>query len=232
MTVVSDLRSSVNASREPDWRGAARALLSGCVDLVGADLRLALMEQVCRGLGDALYPDFLTLLAYIGENGDAQVRAVVAAALLEGLQTGRIPSGRRQAWGGARTGSAAWRSLGPLEYLCAAQDPAARALLDANPPITADPSAEARFLREGQAMLRLLDSDDRARRLYIERLVALADDPLEGGLSRQARAGLQAMATAWRQGEGPDTVCRRYLEAVGADRSRPGPGQGLRSLFV
>jgi len=192
--------------REPEWRRAAQALLSGCVDLGDAGQRLALLEQVCRGLGDALYPDFLTLLAYVGENGDAQACAVVASTLLEGLRSGRIPSGRRQAWGGARQGGA-WRSLGPLEYLCAQQEP---------PDVVS--WSEARFRREGQALLRLLGSDADTRRLYIERLMALADDPLEGGLSRQARAGLRRMAQAWGEGETPAAVCERYLESLAEPR--------------
>ena len=192
-----------------DWSRAARALLSGCVDLRDGGQRLALLEQVCRGLGDALYPDFLTLLAHVGEHGDAQACGVVAATLLEGLRTGRVPSGRRHAWGAGPGG--AWRSLGPLEYLCAARDRAGEA----------DLPGEARFQREGAALLRLVDADGDARRLYIERLRALADDPLEGGLSRQAREGLRLMAGAWAEGQAPDVVCQRFLGALaGAGATR------------
>lgn len=207
-------------ARDPDWRRAAQALLSGCVDLGDTPQRLALLEQVCRGLGDALYPDFLTLLAYVGENGDARACAVVASTLLEGLRSGRVPSGRRQAWGGGRQGGA-WRSLGPLEYLCAQQDPAG---VDGAPDV-ASLWSEARFRREGQALLRLLGSDADTRRLYIERLTALADDPLEGGLSRQARSGLRTMAQAWGEGETPAAVCERYLASLAAE-----PRGGLGAL--
>lgn len=186
-----------------DWPRAARALLSGCVDLSDGGQRLQLLEQVCHGLGDSLYPDFLTLLAFVGEHGDARACGVLASTLLEGLRTGRVPSGRRQAWGGVR--SAAWRSLGPLEYLCATHDRPADG-----------PLPEQRFQREGSALLRLLSCDGDARRLYIERLAALAEDPLEGGLSRNARQGLRLMAQAWADGEAPDLVCQRYLGAVAA----------------
>lgn len=203
--------------REPDWSAAARALLSGCVDLPTAEQRLALLEQVCRGLGDALYPDFLNLLAVIGERGDAQACGVLALTLLEGLQSGRLPSGRRQAWGSALGAGAfgAGRTLGPLEYLCASRDgDAAR-----------DPAAEGRFMRQGSALLRLVDCHDGARRLYIQRLAALAADPVEGGLSRPARQALRGMAEAWAQGLAPDAVCQRYLNALSDAR-----GSGLAAL--
>ena len=205
-----------------DWTRAARALLSGCVDLRDGGQRLALLEQVCRGLGDALYPDFLTLLAHVGEHGDAQACGVVAATLLEGLRTGRVPSGRRHAWGSGPGG--AWRSLGPLEYLCAARDRAGQSALIGQAG-ESDLSGEARFQREGAALLRLVDADGDARRLYIERLRALADDPLEGGLSRQAREGLRLMAGAWAEGHAPDVVCQRFLGALAG-----AGGSGLSAL--
>lgn len=311
----------------PDWPRAARALLSGCVDLPDTPKRLALLEQVCRGLGDTLYPDFLTLLAYVGEHGDAHACGVVAATLLEGLRTGRVPSGRRQAWGassglGAGAGfggalplgdraqperarpdraqpeetggpslhksqialgppgslwpepsssshspnamgadvrwpqasialstarSGPWRSLGPLEYLCALQDLPGNGGGSASGVGGGSGSGvgvggvltgrsgddgrdagprEDRFLREGQFLLRLIDAHPDARRLYIERLRALADDPLEGGLSRQAREGLRLMAGAWSDGLAPDVVCQRYLGAMAA------PGQGRLSALA
>lgn len=208
---------------EPDWNGAALALLSGCVDLGEEAQRLALLEQVCRGLGDALYPDFLNLLAVIGERGDAQACAVLAATLLAGLQSGRLPTGRRQAWGSAMGRPAAaqfgaWRTLGPLEFLCASQDRTAR------PDATVGLS-EAEFLRQGQALLRLLNSSAGAQALYIQRLRALAADPVEGGLSRSARQAMDRMADAWAQGLAPDLVCQRYLAAM-----QPARGHGLSAL--
>ncbi len=210
------------------WTRAARALLSGCVDLSHADLRLDLLERICRGLGDALYPDFLTLLALIGECGDAQARAVLADTLLEGLRSGRVPSGRRQAWGAAGSsdtptaGSSfgSWRTLGPIEYLCAAHE-AGRA----SPHAAGSAPSNETFLRQGQSLLRLVDSSADARRLYVMRLQSMALDPVEGGLSRSVRHGLQAMAQAWTEGLAPDVVCQRYLNAM-----PQGMGQSLNLL--
>lgn len=205
------------ARREPDWTAAAQALLSGCVDLPVEEARLALLEQVCRSLGDALYPDFLNLLAVVGERGDAQACAVLAQTLLAGLQTGRLPSGRRQAWGAAlRSGPpvlsaaqqfGAWRTLGPLEYLLCLG-------LDERTAAGGAGLGEREFQRQGQALLRLINSSEAARQLYIQRLQALAADPVEGGLSRSARQLLTGVAEAWSQGQPPDVLCQQVLQAA------------------
>src|SRR5918911_488373 len=88
------------------------------VDLRGSDDAVAFLEAVCKGLGDELYPAFLRVLCEIGRHGDHAARAAVARTLVQALRSGRLPSGRRAAWGANRW-SAGARSLGPLEYLCA-----------------------------------------------------------------------------------------------------------------
>jgi hypothetical protein len=118
---------------EPRWAAAAQALVDGCVDLPSDEDRVALLAAVCEGLGDDLYPAFLRVLSVVGKNGDHGARAAVANALVHALRTGRLPSGRRTAWGASAQTDAAFgsrRSLGPLEYLCAwhAQADAAQAL--------------------------------------------------------------------------------------------------------
>ncbi len=63
---------------EPRWPQAARELISGCVDLPSDDDGVALLESVCLGLGDELYPAFLRLLCEVGRYGDHDARAAVA----------------------------------------------------------------------------------------------------------------------------------------------------------
>ena len=109
---------------EPRWLQAAQALVDGCIDLPHDEDRVALLGAVCDGLGDELYPALLRVLSVIGQHGDHAACEAVARALVHALRTGRLPSGRRSAWGASAPSAAQaafgrTRSLGPLEYLCA-----------------------------------------------------------------------------------------------------------------
>jgi len=193
---------------EPRWSLAARALISGCVDLPREDDLASLLEAVCRGLGDELYPAFLRVLCEVGRHGDHDARAAVARALVHALRTGRLPSGRRGAWG-ARAGLAGGtrsRSLGPLEFLCAwagqGQGP------------DGDTLAAADFEAAAQAVMALVMASEPARHLYCEKLLADAQDPLEGALSRSTRQAMAALAEAWAAGALPAEASARFIAAL------------------
>jgi hypothetical protein len=194
---------------EPRLAQAAQALVDGCIDLPHEEDRVALLAAVCDGLGDDLYPAFLRVLSLIGQHGDHAARAAVADVLVHALRTGRLPSGRRSAWG-ADASSAPMpsyghtRSLGPLEYLCAwhAQADAGRAL-----------SAE-QFHAAARSMMDLIASSDDARRLYCEKLMADVDDPISGALTRQTRHALRELAIAWGSGAQSLDATARFLSAL------------------
>jgi hypothetical protein len=204
---------------EPRWDDAARGLIDGCVDLPHDEDRVAFLASVCTGLGDELYPALLHLLCMIGERGDHAARAAVAGTLVHALRTGRLPSGRRGAWGAAasdnaRHGFCTTRSLGPIEYLCAwhAQGDAGQAL------------AAEHFQVAACALMDLVSADLEARRLYCEKLLADADDPLSGVLTRQTREALRALALAWSGGASSHEASARYLNALSATAAgRHGP---------
>lgn len=190
---------------EPNWTGAARALISGCLDLRGDDDAVALMEAVCRGLGDELYPAFLRVLCEVGRHAEHDARAAVARALVQALRSGRLPSGRRAAWGAA--GGSASRSLGPLEYLCAwaGQTDPAQAL----------PARE--FETAAKPVIALVAASDEARHLYCEKLLADAAEPLEGALTRGTRQAMRALAQAWAAGAAPAEASAAFLSALPAE---------------
>ena len=203
---------------EPRWANAAQALVDGCVDLPNDEDRVALLAAVCEGLGDDLYPAFLRVLAIVGKNGDHGARAAVANALVHALRTGRLPSGRRSAWGASAQADAAFgsrRSLGPIEYLCAwhAQADAAQAL-----------TAE-QFFAAACPLMDLIGASKEARLLYCEKLLADANDPLSGALTRQTREALRALATAWAEGAAPSDASSRFLAAL------PSAAKPLASLL-
>jgi hypothetical protein len=204
---------------EPRWLDAARALITGCADLRDSDDAVAFLEAVCKGLGDELYPAFLRVLCEIGRHGDHAARAAVARTLVQALRTGRLPSGRRAAWGSNvwGGGAAGGRSLGPLEYLCAN-------MADREGP---SPMAARDFDLGAQAAMTLVAAHDEARSLYGEHLLARADDPVEGALPRSARAALRAMAEAWIRGASPAEASARFLAALPESAPRSAPWAGV-----
>ena len=201
-----------------DWAAAAQLLVDGCAWLPQPQDRVRLLERLCEALGTALYPTLIGVLAHVGERGTAAARAAVARTLMDGLCSGRVPSGRLAAWGTstALAPGSALRSLGPIEYLCAwyAQPGASQVLqaADFNPALA--------------ALLRLVSEVADARSLYCQRLRSTADDPLDAALARNTRAGLRQLADTWQR-------CGADLDrAVGAFvGATHGTGlQGLRSL--
>lgn len=205
---------------EPNWVGAARALVDGCLDLSDDDDRVALLVAVCDGLGDELYPAFIRVLWTIGQHGDHAAKEAVAKALVHALRTGRLPSGRRGAWGAsAAPETSAYgrtRSLGPLEYLCAwhAQADPARVL-----------SAE-QFHLAARVLMDLIGCSREARLLYCEKLLADVGDPIGGALSRATRDALRALATAWHDGASSFDASARFLSAL------PPPGRAGSGLMA
>jgi hypothetical protein len=191
---------------EPNWVGAAQALVDGCVDLPTDEDRVALLGAVCHGLGDELYPAFIRVLWQIGQHGDHAAKAAVARALVHALRTGRLPSGRRSAWGASAPMNehAAYgrtRNLGPIEYVCAwhAQTDPVRAL------------TAAQFHSAARALMELISCSREARLLYCEKLLADVDDPIGGALARYTRDALRALATAWSEGASASDASARFL---------------------
>ena len=196
--------------QEPNWVGAAQALVEGCIDLPTDEDRVALLAAVCRGLDDELYPAFIRVLWMVGQHGDHAAKAAVARAVVHALRTGRLPSGRRSAWGASAPmnlhggGYARARSLGPLEYLCAwhAQTDPARAL------------TAVQFDTAARALMDLIACSREARLLYCEKLLADVEDPISGALARHTRDGLRALARAWSEGASSSDASARFLCAL------------------
>lgn len=202
-----------NLLAEPRWALAAQSLVEGCIDLPKDEDRVALLSAVCEGLGDDLYPAFLRVLSIVGEHGDHAARTAVALALVHALRTGRLPSGRRNAWGAKpatqpAAGYGNMRSLGPLEYLCAwhAQAEPERVL------------TATQFQGAARSLMDLIASSDEARALYCEKLLAEVDDPIAGALTRQTRHALRELAVAWAAGAESLDACSRFLGALPQSR--------------
>ena len=229
-----DAATAPTLKADPQWDAAAQLLVDGCAHAPDAAYRVDLLERLCLALGDQLYPAFLKVLCVVSERGTPAAQTAVADALVDALRSGRLPAGRRAAWGaaggagqgvpGALLGasnlppsqvprSVLGAALGPVEYLC---------VWYAEPNGVDAPSASS-FERTLLALLRLVSHSARARALYAARLRALAEDPLDGTLSRRARQALLALAAAWQQAGGsPSAAVDAALHALG--------GTGLRAL--
>jgi hypothetical protein len=211
---------------EPRWMEASQALVEGCLDLQNDEDRVALLTIVCERLGDELYPAFLRVLWTIGERGDHAACAAVARALVHALRTGRLPSGRRSAWGASGSmpaaGFGAPRSMGPLEYLCAwfAQAEPARAL------------TAQQFHSAARAVMDLVATSPEARALYCEKLLADVDDPISGALTRQTRQALRALVTAWSSGAPSFDASARFLSALPEGRNASLGSLALQPAFA
>ena len=189
---------------QPRWADAAQALIGGCLDLgPRQEGAVALMETVCNGLGDQLYPAFLRVLAEVNLRGEYAARAAVAQTLTQALCQGRLPSGSRAAWGSHQAG-AQRRSLGPIEYLC----------LAAWPQGGQSRLSPEQFQTLASAVMELLDCDAHARRLYADHLSAVADDPLDGTMPREARAALRALAHSWRAQPDASQACTAFVDSL------------------
>ena len=194
----------------PDWAGAAEALIEGCSTLPDDAARVRWLEQLCAGLGNALYPAFLRVLCLVGEQAEPAAQRSVAATLQQALRSGRLPSGRHAAWGGRRM--SATRAHGPLEYLCAWY----------LHPRGGDTLSAPAFDRAARALLGLLGSDPLAHELYRSNLSAAADDPLEGAWSRADREALRALTRAWSPGTDPESAVSAFLRSARAGAERAG----------
>jgi hypothetical protein len=200
------LSETVALKAQPDWPTAAQILIDGCAHAPHPQARVDVLERLCMALGDALYPAFLNVLSLIGERGSPAAQSAVSEGLVDALRSGRLPAGKHAAWGAetsaSRNARAPMVSLGPIEFVCAAQLPS-------------DNTPAASFAPTLTALLRLVSHSDRARQLYIARLQALAQDPIDGGLSRHTRQVLRALADAWsRNTNSPVQVVDAALQAL------------------
>lgn len=194
-------------NKKPDWHAAAQSLVNGCSSVDTNEQRVRLMERLCASLGDELYPAFLNILCVISLSADQKAQILVAETLVHALTTGRLPSGKRVAWGAEGASAAVFgqtRSLGPIEYLCAwyAQ------------PTGSKPLTAAAFYRIAHALISLISVEEKAKALYCAKLRADVADPIEGALARSTRQALSEMIQAWEEGGSPENVVSSFQNAL------------------
>lgn len=199
-------------SDQPDWQSAAQRLVSGCKLLGDLNQRITLLEKVCDGLGDDLYPAFLKILCLIGKNGDQESKQIITETLVQALLTGRLPAGTMSAWGAANTSSGnslfgQTRRLGPIEYIFTwYAQPSGRTPL----PIKG-------FNQAATELIELISSNPQAKQLYCTKLSADMEDPLDGSLSSKSRLAIGSFIEAWQAGKSSDEALNCYLDTLQGD---------------
>ncbi|MES9831404.1 MAG: hypothetical protein ABW157_11490 [Candidatus Thiodiazotropha sp. LLP2] len=198
-------------SDQPDWQGAAQRLVSGCKMLDNLDQRIALMEKLCVGLGDELYPAFLKMLCMVGKNGDQESKQLITETLVNSILTGRLPSGRLSAWGSeSHNGNSLFgqtRSLGPIEYIFTwYAQPSGRTPL----PVQG-------FHNAASELILLISSNPKAKQLYCTKLSADIEDPLDGSLSSKSRSAIGGFVDAWMADKPPEELLNTFLDTLQGD---------------
>jgi hypothetical protein len=203
--------SGFHISNRPDWQMAAQRLVSGCLALKSLDQRVELMESVCFGLGDELYPAFLHILCVIGQHGDHEARKLITDTLVRTLLTGRLPSGKLPAWGASlfdpKSLLGKTTSLGPVEYLFIWYSQPS-----ANLPLPVQSFQQAAF-----DLISLISSNDEAKYLYCKKLRSDIDTPLDGYLSSKTINAIRAFLEAWETGVSIHLAIDQYLEVLHGD---------------
>lgn len=199
---------------EPDWRGGAAALAAGLQAQTTLNGRVDILERVCDGFGEALYPGFAKLLAAVAHFGSQPVKELTADALAHALVTARLPSTRVPAWGaggfaglaGGGLGVAA-RNVGPLEFLCVwlVRDVASERL------------DEDAFRISLSLLVDLVSASPRAASLYIDKLLIDMEDPTEGLHDARSRRLVQTLAERWRAGDASVDIAEAMLRHARAD---------------
>jgi hypothetical protein len=198
-------------STSPNWHMAAQRLVSGCLALDNQDQRVELMETVCFGLGDELYPAFLHILCIIGQHGDHESRHLITDTLVNSLLMGRLPSGKLASWGASKFDSNALlgktSSLGPVEYLFIWYSQPSG---DLNLPIQS-------FQQAALDLLTLISSNSRAKFLYCKKLKADIEIPLDGCLSGKTKNAINAFLQAWEKDDSIPNAIDKFLDKLHGD---------------
>jgi hypothetical protein len=191
---------------EPDWRGAAQALVSALEAQPFDDGRDEVIEACRAELGDHVYPAFIKLLAAVARFAEPAAQRLVARALGHALLTAQ----RQQTLFAASDGlpHADLRDGGPVEFLC----------LWLHRDVADEPLSDEAFLTAATLTLELLEAAPEAAELYRGRLLADLEHPVEGLHTAASRRAVHALVEAWSEGAAPAEAAQRALAVTLADR--------------
>lgn len=204
------LDHSIKSTVKPDWIAASHELVSQLQQLNDIDSRVELLDALCNRLGPDMYPAFLQLLFYIEHHSDNKIQKQLTDTLVYAMSTGRLPSGILPAWGSTSSTTSnrysTSRALGPIEFLCAwyAQ------------PTNLPKLHDATFDDALSTLLRLVDSNRTARKMYCYNLNMDSINDSIGMFSRATRAGITKLAKAWNANGCSDRLAAQFIVDIKA----------------
>ncbi len=207
------LENSYISDAQPDWIAASHELASQLQQLTDLDSRVDLLDSLCNRLGPDLYPAFLQLLFFIEQYADANVQKQLTDTLAYAMSTGRLPCGTLPAWGSTSSTTSKMysssRALGPIEFLCAwyAQ------------PTNLPQIHDAIFNDALSTLLRLIDSNQVARKMYCYNLNMDAINDSIGMFSSATRTGMTKLAKAWNANGCSDKLAAQFIVDVKASQT-------------
>ena len=204
---------SFKSVEQPDWIAASHELINQLQQLNDLDLRVELLDSLCSRLGPDMYPAFLQLLFYVEHHSDANLKKELTDTLVYAMGTGRLPSGVLPAWGSTSSTTSnrysTSRALGPIEFLCAwyAQ------------PTNLPRLHDATFDDALSTLLRLVDSNRAARKMYCYNLNMGSINDSIGMFSRATRTGITKLAKAWTANGCSDTLAAQFIVDIKASHT-------------
>jgi len=190
----------------PNWQKAVEELIDQMQLYPDVETRIQLLEHLGMRLGDDCYPALLQLLCLIDKHADSPARSMMGETMAHGLSTGRLPSGKLNAWGASHLISdnpfLSPRSIGPVECLCAWHTQEAFDL----------PLETTEFVEALASLLDLFTGNNVARNLYRQALGSITEGQHSDVLSRETCRGLQALASAWEEDSDTRELAQLYLE--------------------
>lgn len=203
------------------WRESAARLAQFLELTDDEELRLAVLKQLCRRLGDHGYPGFLKLLLIIAGSAHTEAQRRLAGAIGLGLRRGDTPSGVLTSWGATRfwatqqplrsntlpgntLGVAPRRQLDPLSFLTVWFSQRTHR------PYLSEPTYRDCLA----SLVSLFDTHPGTRQLYPLKIEAdLAG--IEGAFTRQTRQRLTMLAEAWKGGQTPAAIAAAAADSAG-----------------
>lgn len=206
---------------EKEWMETAARFQVMLVELEDENLKLPIVNGICKEIGGGSYPEFLKLLLLISQKGTDEAKVALSKLFETGIEVSEMPGGRLNMWGGstqqegfpvnrvisastllrARGSQVSSASLGPIEYILVWHGQ------KTHKPYLSDGA----FSSALQMLLSLFNHWDRTSELYAKHLMLQADAGVEGAFTQCTKGRMRLLAELWLSNTEPEVISREVL---------------------